>query len=209
VVPPAAIFGFVPGGRDFHPSTVVNLPLPADAQPGTYVVQWKVNRFFLGERVVRMTATEFQVGQSERTLYPGRFGNCQICHRGPASLENATFAHGATVDEIEACTACHKRDLLLGSNEAIMLYQIHARHMRSSKYSLPKSDCSTCHLTRESALRPSLFVCGSCHPQPHGTQYFKQSLAPFNVLNPTESMFSNCAQSCHGDNPPKSHVLPP
>jgi hypothetical protein len=209
LVPPSAIFNFVPGGRDFHPSTYVNLTLPEDAKPGTYVVQWKVNRFFLGERVVKMATAEFQVGQAERTLYPGRIGNCQICHRGPASLENNTLAHGSSLDEVEGCTACHKRDLLLGSNEAILTYQLHARHMNSSSFTQSKADCSVCHLTRESALRPSLFVCASCHPQPHGTKYREMSLAPFNVLNPAQSMFSNCAQSCHGDKPPLRHILPP
>lgn len=186
--------GQVPGLSGVRWPTRQTVQLPPDAQPGTYVALLKLNRQFYGERVTRTAAAFIQVGQAERTTYPGRVGNCQICHRGVLSLENVR--HGLSVDHIEACKGCHYNRL------SVELHQI---HFRSPKYPMAKNDCTVCHLVRESAMRPSYDVCSSCHPAVHGDKYANLEFA---VLG-TPSRFSNCAQSCHVLQPPSGHILPP
>jgi hypothetical protein len=173
--------------------------LPDDAQAGTYVGLIKWNRYFNGERFAKLKPFFFQVGQEAPTTYPGNVGNCQMCHRGVLSLDN--LRHGLPVDHIEACKTCHTNETELGFtfNE-----NIHRIHMRSRKFPVAKNDCTTCHFTRESALRPSINTCSACHLNLHGTEYFQQRFE-----SGTEpSRFGNCAQQCHGERPPVVHILP-
>jgi hypothetical protein len=173
--------------------------LPDDAQPGTYVGLIKWNRYFNGERFVKLKPFFFQVGTEQPTTYPGNIGNCQMCHRGVLSLDN--LRHGLPVDHIEACKTCHANETELGFtfNE-----NIHRIHMRSRKFPVAKNDCTTCHFTRESAVRPSLNSCSACHLNLHGTEYFQMKYE-----SGTEpSRFGNCAQQCHGEKPPSLHILP-
>jgi hypothetical protein len=186
--------GQVPGLSAVRWPTREDIQLPANAKPGTYVALLKLNRQFYGERLTRTKAAFIQVGQTERTAYPGRVGNCQICHRGVISMENVR--HGLSVDHLEACKACHLNRLSV---------EIHQIHFRSTKYPMAKNDCTVCHLTRESATRPSYDVCASCHPSVHGGKYANLE---FEVLG-TPNRFSNCAQSCHVVQTPTAHVLPP
>ncbi|MFL5345839.1 MAG: hypothetical protein ACJ8AT_13695 [Hyalangium sp.] len=190
-----ALFG------DMEPAwnTRYGVQLPKNAQPGTYVALVKFNRYWLGERVAKLKPFFFQVGTTEKTRYPGRVGNCQMCHRGVLSLDN--LRHGLSVDHVEACKTCHATE---NSNAGSLMEHVHRIHMRSAKYPMPKNDCTTCHLQKESATRPSLFACTSCHPSAHGEQYFASKF-----VNGTEpSQYGNCAQSCHGDKPPQLHILP-
>lgn len=189
-----------PGADDTRAPTRVSYTIPADAQPGTYVAYVKVHRQFMGERFSKTEAFKFQVGQEEKTNYPGRVGNCQICHRGVISLENVL--HGLSVDHVEGCKGCHTHGTGPASVSPL-LDTFHRIHMSSEKYPLPKRDCTVCHLTRESALRPSIQVCNTCHPSIHGGKFFEMEHSK------TEpNRFSNCAQACHADNPPSSHILP-
>ena len=179
--------------------TRVTRKLPADAEPGTYVALIKTNRYFLGERTAKTAPFFFQVGQKERTTYPGDVGNCQLCHRGVLSLDN--LRHGLSVDHVESCKVCHmfNNDLYNRTQEFI-----HKIHMTSAKYPADKADCTMCHMTRESAVRPSITQCASCHPSAHDNQYFQAKFS--NTGEP--SRFGNCAQACHVDTVPKSHLLP-
>jgi hypothetical protein len=175
------------------------LQLPTTVEPGTYVALVKFNRYFMGERVAKMKPFFFQVGTTEKTRYPGRVGNCQMCHRGVLSLDN--LRHGLSVDHIEACKSCHQYETANGGS---FMDNIHKIHMRSAKFPMPKNDCTTCHLVRDSAVRPSLYACSGCHPSAHGEQFFSSKF-----VNGTEpSRFGNCAQQCHGDKPPQLHILP-
>ncbi len=203
VIHPAAILGTVIGGMDIRPPTTTSFTLPENAKPGTYVLLWKVHRFFRGERFSRMEAFFFPVGQEERTFYPGNVGNCQICHRGQLSLENVR--HGLGVDHIEACKLCHDRDSFPVARVAAQSRLIHEIHMSSNKYPLAKNDCATCHLKKSSAIRPSLGTCASCHPAPHGGKY--DSLATVSDLE-EGGTFGNCANSCHVTSLPKGHIYP-
>jgi hypothetical protein len=180
-------------------STRYQHTLPEDAEAGTYVALVKTHRYFLGERVARTNAFFFQVGTEEKTSYPERVGNCQICHRGVLSLDN--LRHGLAVDHVEACKGCHHRHSDVITR---MQVQLHRLHMRSPRFTASKQDCTLCHITRESALRPSIDACSSCHPSIHGDTYFQER---FNLTG-TPSRFGNCAQACHVNPPPKGHFLP-
>lgn len=173
--------------------------LPDNAEPGTYVALIKWNRYFAGERFVKNKPHFFQVGTAERTTYPGRVGNCQICHRGVLSLDN--LRHGLSVDHVEGCKSCHQYSTARALNIQNFIHKIHSK---SPAYPAPKNDCTMCHLTRESTLRASLDMCSSCHPTVHGNEFFASR---FNgAVEPTK--FGNCAQSCHMDTPPSGHILP-
>jgi hypothetical protein len=189
----------LPTVYQIEPAARFSFKVPQDAKAGTYVVFLKGNRYFMGERITRNQPFFFQVGQEQLTSYPGRVGNCQICHRGVLSLDN--LRHGVPVDHVEGCKACHNAnsDNLFRTQEVI-----HRIHMRSKKYPANKNECNVCHLTRESALRPSVALCKSCHPTTHDNEYFSTE---FNTQGaPNRS--SNCAQACHGEQPPKAHILP-
>ncbi|WP_245918860.1 cytochrome c3 family protein [Melittangium boletus] len=199
MVPEIASLPIIPGLPTATWPTRSTLTLPPDAKPGTYVILTRAVRQFMGEHVSKGNASFFQVGQAERTSYPNRVGNCQTCHRGVVSLDN--LRHGFSVDHVESCKACHMSTAdLLGRVQDDM----HRLHMNSNKYPQNKADCRMCHLTRESAVRPSLTVCKSCHPTVHGDEYF--SMAFTNSGAP--SRFSNCAQSCHVEKTPSGHILP-
>ncbi len=173
--------------------------LPADAEAGTYMAIVKWNRYFAGERFSKAQPHFFQVGTAERTTYPARVGNCQICHRGVLSLDN--LRHGLAVDHVEGCKGCHDYD---NARAGHIQEFIHKVHVKSLRYPADRGDCTMCHLTRESATRPSLDVCSSCHPSVHGNEFFSSR---FNTSG-EPSKFGNCAQTCHGDTPPASHILP-
>ncbi len=194
----------LPGQRDLPINTAQVFTLPANAQPGTYSIVFKTHRQYLGERFTKATHFDFQVGQTQPTNFPGRVGNCQICHRGVITLENVR--HGLPVDFVEGCKTCHNRIDPSQDNIASQAV-IHRVHMNSPKYPQPKNDCTMCHITQESATRPSYFVCSSCHPQPHGTMFWELPFQnDFNSAN--TGVWSNCAQQCHGQTPPTAHILP-
>jgi hypothetical protein len=196
IVPPFAGTDQGVGVADVRWSTRQGVTLPADAKPGTYALLVKVNREFMGERIAKGSASYFQVGQEEKTRWPGRVGNCQICHRSVLSLEN--LRHGFSVNEIEGCKACHQN---LAGN---LGPDIHRIHMNSPKFPRSKNDCSTCHLTKDSAIHPSFDVCSSCHPAPHGSQFFAVQFRQYGAAN----RFTECATACHVNTPPTAHIYP-
>ncbi len=200
LVDDAATLRLIPGMFTARTSTHHTYKLPLDAKPGTYVVFAKANRYFMGERISRLKPYFFQVGQSQPTTYPGKVGNCQICHRGVLSLDN--LRHGLSVDHVEGCKGCHSYNSdLLGRVQD----EVHRILMRSPRYNMDKQDCRVCHLDRSSAIRPSYAACASCHPTVHGGEYFEVQFSPSN----TGLRFGNCAQSCHGEgHVPTRHYLP-
>jgi hypothetical protein len=206
IVPAFVAGNALNAGRNSNPPTTFNITLPPDAKPGTYQVLWKVNRGFMGERFTKMLPFPFQVGQKEETFFPGRVGNCQLCHRGVISLDNVR--HGLNVDYIEGCKACHTRDFFVAGRNPMQAL-IHRIHMSSMKFPRPKNQCVVCHLTRESALRPSYVVCNSCHPEPHGNAFeqlkFNSDQQPDDQGN---TVYGNCARMCHENTPPTQHILP-
>ncbi|MFY2562782.1 hypothetical protein ACN469_34635 [Corallococcus terminator] len=188
----------IAGGMEVRPTTRYTVPLPPDAKPGTYAILVKGHRNFEGERLNRLDPFFFQVGQTQPTTYAGRVGNCQVCHNGVSSLSN--LHHGVSVDHVETCKVCHY-DESVGHVSDFM----HRIHINSRKYAQNKGDCTLCHLTRESTLRPSLIACAGCHPGTHGTEYFD---LPFQELNSPPNAYGNCANACHVTTAPAEHVLP-
>jgi hypothetical protein len=189
----------LPGGSATHAPARYAVPLPPNAKPGTYAVVLKGHRNFNGERLNRLDPFFFQVGQEQPTTYPGRVGNCQLCHNGVNSLSN--LHHGVSVDHVELCQTCHFDEAVGHVSDFI-----HRLHAGSRKYKQSKADCTLCHLTRESALRPSLMACNGCHVASHGAEYFDMQFAP---LQTAPNAYGNCANACHAETPPSLHVLPP
>lgn len=188
----------VAGYTDMQPATRYGVTLPADAKPGTYAILLKGHRYYLGERLNRLDTFFFQVGQEKQTSYPGNIGNCQVCHNGVSSLNN--LHHGLSVDNVEACSTCH-----MDESVGYMSDLMHRLHMGSRKYKQSKADCRVCHLSRESAVRPSLAACGSCHPNVHGSEYFDLK---FEEPQNTPNAYGNCANACHVATTPTQHILP-
>ncbi|MGA9522511.1 MAG: hypothetical protein WBV82_13670 [Myxococcaceae bacterium] len=190
----------VPGGSDAPVPTRYKVVLPEDAKPGTYALYLKGHRSFLGERLNRMDPFFIQVAQEEKTQFPNRVGNCQICHRGVISMTN--IMHGMDVDFVEGCKSCHTERIV--GQVADFVHRIHAT---SQKYPVAKSDCTMCHLTRESAVTPSMVSCGGCHNGMHGSEYFDLQFQENNVI---PNAYTNCANACHAlpDNTPRNHILP-
>lgn len=195
-VPPGV--GAFPGGMETRPATRYTVPLPPDAKPGTYAILLKGHRNYMGERLNRLDPFFFQVGQDKPTTYPGRIGNCQVCHNGANSLSNVH--HGVSVDHVETCKVCHYDESVGHVSDFV-----HRIHITSRKYAQNKGDCTLCHLTRESTLRPSLVACEGCHPGTHGNEYFDLK---FQELDSAPNAYGNCANACHVTTPPSEHVLP-
>ncbi|WP_224243412.1 hypothetical protein [Hyalangium gracile] len=190
----------VPTLWTYKRSTRYAIEIPADAKPGTYVAFLKATRYWMGERVSRNQPFFFQVGQEELTTYPARVGNCQICHRGVLSLDN--LRHGLSVDHVEGCKVCHDSE---SDGDARTQEIIHRIHMRSPKYPMAKNDCTVCHLVKESAVRPSITTCRTCHPSLHDNQYWQAAFTQRGEPN----RYGNCAQACHAESStPKAHILP-
>ncbi|MDQ3265836.1 MAG: hypothetical protein M3Y59_19640 [Myxococcota bacterium] len=192
--------GLLPGAFEFKPATRNTVTLPPDATPGTYAVVVKGNRGWMGERFAKQATFQFQVGQAAPTQYPSQVGNCQICHRGVISLDN--IRHGESVDNIEGCKSCHNLEVFSG----LFGPSIHSIHMKSTRYTSDKSDCSVCHLTRASATRPSVAGCSTCHLGLHGNSYFDLQ---FKEIYEAPNTYGNCAQACHVQTTPSQHILPP
>ncbi|PTL79248.1 hypothetical protein [Vitiosangium sp. GDMCC 1.1324] len=188
----------IAGYVDAQQPTRYSVKLPSDAKPGTYALLLKGHRSFMGERLNRLDSFMFQVGQEKPTSYPGRVGNCQICHNGVNSLVN--LHHGMSVDHVESCKTCHFDETVGHISD-----MVHRLHMGSRKYAQNKADCTLCHLTRESTLRPSIMACNGCHVNAHGTEYFDLK---FESLQNTPNAYGNCANACHVTTPPSRHVIP-
>jgi len=196
LIPTAGQPGTLVGGENIRWSTVQPVDIPPGAKPGTYALYLKIGRHALGERITKGNVVYFQVGQAEQTQYPGRVGNCQICHRGVLSLDN--LRHGFSVDHIEGCKACHKTNYYNFSRD------VHLIHMDSVKYPFPKNQCTVCHLVKESAIRSNIEVCSACHPAVHGVEFFGQQFELYGSPN----RFTECAGACHKQTTPTQHILP-
>ena len=190
--------GIANGGGEFLFPTRYRVPLPEDVKPGTYSLTVQASRAWMGERFAKQRTFTFQVGTAQATEYRNKIGNCQICHRGTVSLDNVL--HGESVDNVENCRSCH--DVTFGKSIAKSVHEV---HMPSDSYEMDKADCTVCHLTRDSAVRPSMNGCVSCHQGLHGNTYFDLQFASFTS---SLSEFSNCAQACHVKSVPSGHILP-
>jgi hypothetical protein len=169
--------------------------VPADAPAGTYYLNIKGRRTYMGEDIPASRTLEVQVGSRQRTTPTLTTGNCGTCHAGPSSLRNILHAN----DNRGTCAGCH---VPLGFElEGPIYVRTHFLHSRSNRFDVSLDRCATCHLTRESIRRTSKSACLSCH----------ESYPPSHVAayGPVESMyvgggresFEQCTDSCHRSHP--------
>ncbi|WP_375770348.1 cytochrome c family protein [Archangium gephyra] len=182
-------------GWDAAVSTSWTYQIPANAEPGTYLVTVKGRRVYLGEDVPASRTIEIQVGSPERTQAKLTTGSCKTCHTEGG--EFSQVLHGN--DNRAACAACHAP---LGFElEGPIVVRTHFLHSRSDRFDAPKEQCSSCHLTQESTQRTSKAACLSCHksyPDSHVEKF-----------GPIESMyvgggresFQQCTGACHKTHP--------
>ncbi len=169
--------------------------LPANAEPGTYIVTVKGRRTYLGEDVPATKNIEIQVGTPQRTTAKLTTGKCSTCHKEGGELSQVLHAQTNRA----ACAGCHAP---LGFElEGPIFVRLHFIHSRSDRFEEPTSQCSTCHLDNEGTQRTSKAACLSCH-----TSYPDSHVEAF---GPVESMyvggnresFQQCTGACHTTHP--------
>jgi len=124
-----------------RPSDLVHVTVPADAEPGTYMLSFKSRRDWGGEAIVKAVTQEVQVGQAAPTTFVATTGNCNGCHTGQTSFEHVL--HG--ISDRRACFGCHAP--LGGEPDNRLDFRIHFIHSRSNRMPVDPTVCSTCHLT--------------------------------------------------------------
>jgi hypothetical protein len=122
-------------------SDTIPFVIPADAEPGTYVVAAKGRRDWGGQALVASGVAEVQVGQVARTAFTPTTGRCATCHVGPTAL--GSVLHG--LGDRRTCYSCHP-SMAFEPDHAID-YRIHLVHSRSERVPADVYDCATCHLT--------------------------------------------------------------
>lgn len=169
--------------------------IPADAPPGTYYLNVKGRRTYMGEDIPASRTVEVQVGSPVRTEPTLNTGPCSSCHSGEAALGKVLHANANR----GTCAGCH---VPLGFElEGPIYVRTHFIHSRSRRFDAPLTRCASCHLTPESIQRTSKSACLSCHesyPASHVTAY-----------GPVESMyvgggrdsFQQCTTTCHLTHP--------
>jgi hypothetical protein len=165
--------------------------LPANAEPGTYLVTLKGRRTYLGEDLPLTTTVEIQVGSPRRTQARLTTGPCNTCHRQGGELSRVL--HGG--DNRAACAGCHAPlDFEL---EGLVAVRTHFIHSRSDRVGQSQQRCSSCHLQKESIQRTSKAACLSCHksyPASHVRDF--GPLQSMYVGGGRES-FQQCTTTCH------------
>jgi hypothetical protein len=169
--------------------------IPADAPPGTYYVNVKGRRVYLGEDRPASTTLEIQVGTPQRTEPVLTTGPCDTCHSGAGALDRVLHANANRA----TCHGCH---VPLGFElEGPISVRTHFIHSRSRRFDAPLARCASCHLTPASIQRTSKSACLSCH-----SSYPADHVAAF---GPVQSMyvgggresFQQCTATCHTNHP--------
>jgi hypothetical protein len=144
VIPPAPVlFGgtIVPALWETPVSDIINLDIPSDALPGTYVAALKARRDFCGEALNRAATIKLQVGTATVTAFNPTTGSCNTCHTGPSAL--GRVLHG--VSDRSACYSCHAS--LAVEPDAALDIRVHMVHDRSARFPGVMTNCSLCHST--------------------------------------------------------------
>jgi hypothetical protein len=176
-------------------SDTVTFHVPGDAQAGTYLVTLKGRRIYLGQDIPDTRTIEIQVGTATHTTPVLGTGPCNTCHSGTSDLRSVLHAN----DNRAACAGCH---VPLGFElEGPIVVRTHFIHARSGRFDVPLTNCSTCHLTRESIQRTSKAACLSCHKSYPASHV--QSFGPVEsvYIGGGRESFDNCTTSCHTNHP--------
>lgn len=121
-------------------SDTIDFVIPADAEPGTYVVATKGRRDWGGQALNSGAVAELQVGQAAPTAFAPTTGRCNTCHQGTSAFSE--ILHG--MSDRRACYSCHPT--MAFEPDHALDYRIHLIHSRSERVAANVSDCSTCHL---------------------------------------------------------------
>lgn len=165
--------------------------LPANAEPGTYLVTLKGRRTYLGEDVPFSKTIEIQVGAKAPTEATLTTGPCNTCHSGGSAL--GSVLHGNA--KRSACAGCHAP--LAFELEGPVGVRVHFIHSRSNRYPAATSQCSSCHLTAAGTQRTSKSACLSCHtsyPADHVAAYGPVTSA---YVGGGAESFQQCSTTCH------------
>jgi hypothetical protein len=169
--------------------------IPANAPSGTYYLNVKGRRTYLGEDVPFSRTVAIQVGSTQLTQPVLTTGNCATCHSGPSSLGKINHANA----ERATCAGCH---VPLGFElEGPIYVRTHFIHSRSHRFDAPLDRCASCHLTRESIQRASKSACLSCH-----TSYPNWHVDRFGPIQSIyvgggRESFQQCTDGCHRTHP--------
>jgi len=165
--------------------------VPADAPSGTYYLNIKGRRTYLGEDVPFSRTVEIQIGSTQRTKPALSTGNCTNCHTGPSSLGKINHANA----ERGTCAGCHAP---LGFElEGPIYVRTHFIHARSHRFGAPLDQCGSCHLTRKSIQRTSKSACLSCHTSYPGWHVAKFGPIGSIYVGGARESFQQCTSSCH------------
>jgi hypothetical protein len=124
-----------------RPSDLVTVTVPADAEPGTYMLSFKSRRDWGGEAIVKAVTQEVRVGQTAPSTFVAKTGNCNGCHTGQASFDKVL--HG--ISDRRACFGCHAP--LGGEPDNRLDFRIHFIHSRSNRMPADPTNCTMCHVT--------------------------------------------------------------
>jgi hypothetical protein len=185
-----------PASWAIAPSDIVSFIISADAQPGTYFVQLKGRREYLGEEIPRgAPVVQIQVGTPQVTQAVIGVGGCQNCHNGGAALTRVN--HG--VDDLRTCTACHAAQP--NELEGPIYVRLHFIHSRSERFDQPTFFCANCHLNNDSIQRTSKSACLSCHKS-YDDWHVQQYGAIFDMyVGGSVESFQQCTSTCHTTHP--------
>ena len=167
--------------------------VPANAEPGTYLVTVKGRRVYLGEDIPASQTIEVQIGTTQHSAPRLTVGNCANCHKDGGELAKLLHGNG----NIAACNACHAPLTIEPDNEAYV--RIHFIHSRSQRFTAPLDQCSACHLNNESIQRASKAACLSCHPAYPAKHVEKFGPLQSIYVGGGLDSFQRCAEKCHTD----------
>ncbi|ADO70621.1 cytochrome c [Stigmatella aurantiaca] len=172
-----------------------NFQLPANAEPGTYLVTTKGRRVYLGEDIPYTNTVEIQVGTKQHTDATLTTGPCNSCHSEGGELTSVLHANGNRA----TCAGCHAP---LGFElEGPVFVRVHFIHSRSDRFDNSLAQCSKCHLTKESVQRTSKAACLSCHKSYPDNHVKKFGPIQNMYVGGGRESFQQCTGSCHTTHP--------
>jgi hypothetical protein len=194
-------FGVMFGGTVYPPLWDLPVPttftyhIPANAEPGTYLVTQKGRRVYLGQDIPAAKTIEIQVGTVQHSEVVLSTGGCVSCHNANSAF--SLVNHGNS--NRGACTACHAP--LTFELEGPVYVRTHFLHSRSNRFDDKVQRCANCHLNVEGIQRTSKSACLSCHksyPKSHVDQY---GAIDQMYVGTEASAFEQCSTTCHTNHP--------
>jgi hypothetical protein len=194
-------FGVMIGGLYDPPLWDLPVPasftyhIPSDAQPGTYLVQQKGRRVYLGQDIPASKVIEIQVGSPTPTSEAIHVGGCDACHNGDSSLSVVNHANS----NLGSCSACHAP--LTFELDGPVYVRTHFLHSQSDRFPADPGHCANCHTDLAGIQRTSKSACLSCH-QSYDAWHVKTYGALDNAFIGTDADgFQQCSTTCHTDHP--------